>query len=71
MESRKRTTRQGSARVDSKMSIKFKPNATKAVEVILWFATERPGVDFQTILTLLFFADVETTIPPAYPRSMA
>ncbi len=40
------------------MAIKFKPNAAKAVEVIVWFANKRPGVDFHTILKLLFFADI-------------
>jgi hypothetical protein len=42
----------------SQMAIKFKLNAPKAVEVIVWFANKRPGVDFHTILKLLFFADI-------------
>jgi uncharacterized phage-associated protein len=39
------------------MRIRFKTNAHKALEVILWFANKRPGIDFHGILKLLFFAD--------------
>lgn len=28
------------------------------MEVILWFANKRPGIDFHSVLKLLFFADV-------------
>jgi uncharacterized phage-associated protein len=39
------------------MAIKFRTNVRKALEVILWFANKRPGIDFHAILKLLFFAD--------------
>ncbi len=39
------------------MSIRFRFNAKKAVEVILWFAERRPGISFHTLLKLLFYAD--------------
>jgi len=39
------------------MAIHFQTNPHKAVEVIVWFATKRPGIDFHSILKLLFFAD--------------
>lgn len=39
------------------MAIKFKTNARKSLEVILWLANKRPGIDFHAILKLLFFAD--------------
>jgi uncharacterized phage-associated protein len=39
------------------MAIKFRTNVAKALEVILWFAAKRPGIDFHAILKLLFFAD--------------
>jgi uncharacterized phage-associated protein len=39
------------------MSIRFKTNAQKALEVIVWFASREPGVGFHRILKLLFFAD--------------
>jgi uncharacterized phage-associated protein len=39
------------------MAIKFRVNARKALEVILWFADKRPGIDFHAVLKLLFFAD--------------
>ena len=42
-----------------RMTIRFRTNAHKAVEVIVWFATKRPGIDFHSILKLLFFADKE------------
>jgi hypothetical protein len=40
------------------MTIKFRTNARKAVEVIVWFAHQRPGIDFHSILKMLFFADL-------------
>lgn len=39
------------------MSIRFKTNIHKALEVILWFANQRNGIDFHAILKLLFFAE--------------
>lgn len=39
--------------------IHFRNNASKSLEVILWFAQKRPGIDFHAILKLLFFADKE------------
>jgi uncharacterized phage-associated protein len=39
------------------MTIRFKTNARKALEVILWFANKRPGIDFHAVLKMLFFAD--------------
>jgi uncharacterized phage-associated protein len=39
------------------VAIKFRVNVRKALEVILWFAEKRPGIDFHAILKLLFFAD--------------
>ena len=38
--------------------INYRTNPRKALEVILWCASKRPGVDFHTILKVLFFADV-------------
>lgn len=38
------------------MTIQFRTNARKALEVILWFA-QRGRTDFHGILKLLFFAD--------------
>lgn len=37
--------------------IRFRTNPHKALEVILWFAARRDGIDFHSILKLLFFAD--------------
>jgi uncharacterized phage-associated protein len=37
--------------------IRFRTNTRKALEVILWFANKRHGIDFHSILKLLFFAD--------------
>ena len=39
------------------MSIRFRFNARKAVEVILWFADKQPRITFHTLLKLLFYAD--------------
>ncbi len=39
--------------------IQFRNNTEKSLEVILWMANRRPGIDFHAILKLLFFADVE------------
>lgn len=39
--------------------IHFRNNTAKSLEVILWFANKRPGIDFHAILKLLFFADVK------------
>jgi hypothetical protein len=39
------------------MAIRFQTNPRKALEVIVWFANKRPGIDFHSILKLLFFAD--------------
>src|SRR5215216_2210354 len=41
------------------MAIRFKTNPQKALEVILWFANARQGIDFHSVLKLLFFADKE------------
>ena len=38
--------------------IHFRNNTEKSLEVILWLANKRPGIDFHAILKLLFFADV-------------
>src|SRR5690606_9928660 len=38
-------------------TIRFRTNPEKALEVILWFASKREGIDFHSILKLLFFAD--------------
>lgn len=40
------------------MHIRFKSNPRKALEVILWLANKQPGIDFHSILKILFFADV-------------
>lgn len=37
--------------------IHFRNNPAKSLEVILWLAHRRPGIDFHAILKLLFFAD--------------
>jgi len=42
----------------SDVAIRFRANPRKALEVILWFANKRRGIDFHSILKLLFFADV-------------
>jgi uncharacterized phage-associated protein len=39
------------------MSIRFRFNVRKAVEVILWFSEIRPGITLHTLLKLLFYAD--------------
>lgn len=39
------------------MTIRFKPNTRKALEVILWFAQKRSKIDFHSVLKLLFFAE--------------
>ena len=39
------------------MSIRFRFNAQKALEVILWFAEKNRGISFHTLLKLLFYAD--------------
>jgi uncharacterized phage-associated protein len=39
--------------------IHFRNNPSKSLEVILWLANKRPGIDFHAILKLLFFADKE------------
>lgn len=38
--------------------IAFRPNARKALEVILWCAARRGAVDFHTVLKVLFDAEV-------------
>lgn len=38
--------------------IEFRPNARKALEVILWCANKRGTVDFHTVLKVLFGAEV-------------
>lgn len=40
------------------MHIHFKSNPRKTLEVILWLANKQPGIDFHSILKILFFADV-------------
>lgn len=39
--------------------IHFQNNTEKSLEVILWLASKRPGLDFHAILKLLFLADVK------------
>lgn len=39
------------------MSILYRVSPHKALAVILWFAKKRPGIDFHSILKLLFYAD--------------
>ena len=39
------------------VSIRFRFNPHKAIEVIVWLASRKPGITFHTLLKLLFFAD--------------
>lgn len=39
------------------MNIRFRFSARKAVEVILWFSNEKPGISLHNLLKLLFYAD--------------
>jgi hypothetical protein len=37
--------------------LRYVPSAAKALEVILWLATERKGIDFYHLVKAVFFAD--------------
>jgi hypothetical protein len=39
------------------MSARYAVNTSKALEVILWLATKRPGIDFYHIVKCAFYAD--------------
>lgn len=39
------------------MSLRFRFNAQKALQVILWLAQKKQGITFHTILKVLFYAD--------------